>query len=279
MSVVSVAELRAAWHAAADGQFGPAAARAHPGTAPGAGVRAGQEAAVWSPPTLVLPVIGCHGSAGCTSVAVAVATALAGPVRVVETAPAVATGLSGFATAELGPTGTGWVRGRRDHLVLDRRQDGYGPPGPVPVPDAGQEGSSVPVVLDLGCGARSGWLATAVAAAGYLVLVTTATVPGMRRLEGVLHELDPDRHALVLAVRGPVLRRWPRPVTHTAGPRTRALLQEALVQVPHDPGLAVRGLDTEPLPGPLLGAAARIVTATGLPAGPSTHQEGNNHGR
>lgn len=50
----------------------------------------------------------------------------------------------------------------------------------------------------------------------------TATVPGMRRLEGVLHLL-PDTTTVVVAVVGPRRRRWPREVAHSMGERTSDL--------------------------------------------------------
>lgn len=118
---------------------------------------------MWSPGAVVLPVVGCHGSAGASTVALAVATATGGPVRVVEAAGAGGSGLAGAATAELGPTGTGWVRGRRDLAVLDRLHQGYATPAQVPVPDAypdpvpgGERGAGpVPVVLDVGWAQRT----------------------------------------------------------------------------------------------------------------------------
>lgn len=125
MSVVSVGELQRAWHAVTDGQFRRAA-----GDLPARDATrrrrapVGQDHPVWDPAAPVLPVLGCHGSAGCSTVAVAIATVPADPVRVVEASPAGSSGLTGFPTAELGPTGTGWVRGHRDQVVLDR--DGVG---------------------------------------------------------------------------------------------------------------------------------------------------------
>ena len=87
MTVVSVAELRRAWQAVQDGRFRPGSTdlprrRMH---ARQAGAGAG---APWNPGVPVLPVLGCHGSAGATTVAAAVATALELPVRVVEASPA-----------------------------------------------------------------------------------------------------------------------------------------------------------------------------------------------
>ncbi|MCE0485481.1 hypothetical protein [Ornithinimicrobium sediminis] len=229
----------------------------------------------------MLSVLGCHGSAGATTVAVAVATVLGQPVRVVETGPDGSSGLAGFATAELGATGTGWVRGRRDQVILDRLQDGYASPDQVPVPDPDPaEGLSLNV-LDPGWGlgavalSAGGWVRSTVMDARALILVTTATVPGLRRLERDLHDLGPVQRRLAVAVHGPGRRRWPREVAYCVGPRTDALLEEASVHVPHDPGLAVRGLDTCPLPYGVLGAIRSITQLLGLDNAATHYQKGN----
>lgn len=278
MSVVSVGELQRAWHAVTDGQF-----RRGAGDLPARDATRRRESTVgdhpvWDPAAPVLPVLGCHGSAGCSTVAVAIATVTADPVRVVEASPAGSSGLTGFPTAELGPTGTGWVRGHRDQVVLDRLEDGYASPDQLPVPDP--DGGVALNVLDTGWDVQAmalcpGWVRSSVLDAEALVLVTTATVPGMRRLEGVLHELDPQQRRVVVAVQGPRSRRWPREVAHCVGPRTRALLDKAMAEVPHDPGLAVRGLDTNPLPGGVLAAATKITQLIGLASSSVHHQKGN----
>lgn len=279
MSVVSVAELQRAWLAVKDGRFLPGATglppcrTAAPHDGGGGGTR-------WTPGVPVLPVLGCHGAAGATTVAVAVATVLELPVRVVEAAPPGCSGLTGFATAELGQTGSGWVRGHRDLLVLDRLQDGYVSPDQIPVPDPDpQDGSSLHVLdagWPMGILVRSaGWVRSSVMNSEAVVLVTTATVPGLRRLEGVLHELDPLPSGVAVVVQGPKRRRWPREVASCIGPRTRSLLQEDLVEVPHDPGLAVRGLDTSPLPGCVLSAATTIAQLLKLASSSTSNQKGH----
>uniref|UniRef100_UPI003F862008 hypothetical protein n=1 Tax=Actinosynnema sp. TaxID=1872144 RepID=UPI003F862008 len=73
----------------------------------------------------------------------------------------------------------------------------------------------------------------------------------------------------------PRRRRWPRGVTSCIGPRSEPVLAEHLVEVPHDPGLAVRGLDTSPLPGGVLSAATTITRLLQLASGPANHQKGN----
>ncbi|WP_075957344.1 hypothetical protein [Ornithinimicrobium sp. CNJ-824] len=279
MSVVSVAELQRAWLAVKDGRFRPGGTDLPPRRMHAPPAREG-EGAPWNPGAPVLPVLGCHGSAGATTVAVAVATALELPVRVVEASPAGTSGLTGFATAELGETGSGWVRGHRDLLVLDRLLDGYASPDQIPAPDPDPQDGPVLHVFDagwpMGTLVRSaGWVRSSVLDADRVVLVTTATVPGLRRLEGVLHELDPLPEGVVVAVQGPRRRRWPREVASCIGPRTSSLLEEGLVEVPHDPGLAVRGLDTSPLPGGVLSAATTIAQLLQLAGSSIHHQKGN----
>lgn len=286
VSVVSVDELQRAWHAVQDGHFRPGAPE-HRLTRGMARARAskGDTCPNWVPTVGVLPVLGCHGSAGATTVAVAVATALARPVRVVEASQAGASGLAGFATAEMGGTGTGWLRGRRDDLVLDRLEDGYVSLRdlPLPHPDLAEEASSLNI-LDVGWAVETlalspGWVRSSVLDARDLVMVTTATVPGLRRLEGALHELDTSRGRLVVAVQGPKRRRWPREVTHCVSSRTANVLDEALVEIAHEPSLAIRGLDTAPLPGALLSAATTITQLLALGSSPDHHKKGNTHVR
>lgn len=278
VATLSVADLLAAWHTVA-------------GTGPPPATTTGGSAALPG----AVAVLGCHGLAGASTLALALATAIRVPARVVEAAGAGRSGLAGAATAELGPTGTGWVRGRRDQVVLDRLAGDHATPAHLPLPDVhpphtggcGTDGGQpVPVVLDVGwdvhvLASAGGWLPTAITAAHALVLVTTATVPGMFRLDAALRtlDLDPDEPQVVVAVRGPVPRRWPRPVSHAPTPRCAALLDRALVAVPQAPGLAVAGLDTAPLPTGLLDTAARILTLTGLPGSPLHPQEGTTHVR
>ena len=57
--------------------------------------------------------------------------------------------------------------------------------------------------------------------------------------------------------------------------RAAALLERALVEVPDDPGLAVRGLDTSPLPGGVLSAATTLTQLLGLDGSPTRHTKGN----
>lgn len=258
MIPVGVQELQRAWRAVEAGAFrnlppGPRRERSRASPV-------GDES--WDPGHRVLPVLGCHGACGASTLAVALATTAGRLARVVEAASMTATGLGACATAEMGDTGQGWLRGTRGAVVLEHNTHVIAGPGELPRPtrDSGVDLT----VLDVGWEAGAvygtgGWLASAVFAAPHIVLVTAATVPGMRRLEGVLHLLSPNA-VVAVAVLGPRLRRWPREVTHSLGERTRALARNgALVQVPRDPRLAVRGLDNSPLPAGVLAAAGHLL--------------------
>ena len=256
MIPVSVDELQRAWRAVEAGQFRSMPSRR--------GVCRGPEASPesWDPGHRVLPVVGCHGSCGATTLAVALATSTGRPTRVVETASMTATGLAAYATAEMGDTDRGWLRGTRGSVVLEHTNKVIPAPSDLPRPAPDSEVDLT--VLDVGWEAGAvyathGWLSSAVFAAPQIVVATTATVPGMRRLEGVLHLLSPNA-AVVVAVLGPRLRRWPREVRHSMGEPTRALADNgALVEVPRDPRLALRGLDDSPLPAGVLAAAGHIL--------------------
>ena len=103
-----------------------------------------------------------------------------------------------------------------------------------------------------------------VTTAGAVVVVTSATIPGLRHLETTLSLLG--RIPAVAAVVGPPRKRWPRSVQHGGGSLSRALDRGGrLVVVPHDTALAVAGVDSTPLP-PLLIDAARAVLKITDPA-------------
>ncbi len=267
-AAVSVQELKRAWLAVQAGQF-----RRHPGmdTTRAAGSdptrpshTVGQ---AWEPTEAVLPVVGCAGSVGATTVALALATAAAdtiGPARVVECCTVTASGLAAAPTAELGQHPTGWVQGARGHVLLERGSDIFIGPDEVPIP-ADTPHPVTLTVLDVGWElgqllASPSWLADQLLQARHVVAVTTATIPGMRRLEGALALLDGV--PVVVAVLGPRRRKWPRGVEHGMGALTRRLDQDGrLHQIPLDRGLANRGLDSEELPPPLLTAAGHLLHA------------------
>jgi hypothetical protein len=256
---VSVAELQRAWHAVKSGQFrrvikvdSPTTqslrARAVPSWTPGRDER-------------VLPVVRCAGAYGATTFALALATAANTDARVVECSSATTSGLAAASTAELGAHPSGWVQGSRGDVLLQRTGVALASVHDVPSPMPAEK--STLTVLDAGWELGQvlntpSWVAAQLSQAAAVIVVTCATVPGLRHLEGALALLDGT--PTVVAVLGPPRKRWPKPVQHTAGPLTRAADQAGrLVVIPWDPRLAVAGLDSTPLPQTLLDAAATVL--------------------
>lgn len=257
---VAVEELRRAWLAVRAGDFRhPTKTRPAPAAPPRPGL-------VWTPASgeRVVPVLGAAGGSGATTVALALATAVGGRARLVECCSASQSGLAAASTAELGADDLGWVHGSRDQVLIDRADsvrptlDAVPPPAPAETPllTVVDAGSQLEQVL-----AGRGWLTTLVSEAPVIVVVTRATIPGLRRLECGLHLLGAER--TVAAVVGPPPRRWPRPVTHTLGELTRRLIDSGrLVAIPEDRALAVHGLTPHPLPARLVAAAATLLALT-----------------
>lgn len=263
---VAVDELRRAWLAVQAGDFRHTAQpRSVASMSPTlAECRTHTPAEWWTPASgeLVVPVVGAAGTCGATTVALALATAVEGRARVVECASASLSGLAAASTAELGADGHGWVHGTRDRVQLDRADGVRAHPGAVPHPSSVD--TPVMTVIDVGSQleqllAGHGWLTGLLTDAPTIVVVARATVPGLRRLESALHLLDVDR--AIAAVVGPPRRRWPRPVAHSAGGLTGALIEAGrLVEFPEDRTLAVHGLTPDPLPAGLLAAAGVLLS-------------------
>jgi len=257
---VSVDELKAAWIAVQAGRFrtGTGATRdLHQPPSPPAGK-------AWEPGPgeRVLPVIGCAGSCGASTISLALAGAAALSARVVECSTAGASGLAAASTAELGLHESGWTRGTRDGVLLERASNVLVSIQEVPTPSVPDRPIAL-TVLDIGWEigqvlATPAWLGGQVRGADLVVLAATATVPGLRRLESALDLLaGPSTCAAVI---GPRPKKWPRPVACSAGPRTRALEAAGrLIAVPADRALAIAGLDPTPLPASLLQAAATLL--------------------
>lgn len=265
---VGVDELRRAWLAVQAGDFRQSGHKQR-AVAP-ASLAASVE---WTPASdeLAIPVVGAAGSCGATTVALAMATAVDGRARVVECASASLSGLAAASTAELGADDHGWVHGTRGHVQLFRADGFRAAPDTVPTPSPTD--TPVVTVVDIGSQlaqvlAGHGWLTSVLADAPRVVVVTRATIPGLRRLESSLHQLDAERP--VAAVLGPPHRRWPRAVTHSVGGLTGALIDSGrLVEIPEDRTLAIQGLTPDPLPTQLLTAAGVLLS----------HLEGNPHAR
>ena len=266
---VGVDELKRAWHALNAGEF-----RTGPATGKGPRGRGVTTEDNWSPADgeHTIAMIGCAGSVGTSTVALSAGLAAAAPVRVVECCSVTASGLAAASTAELGLHPTEWRQGKRDHVVLERASEVLAGVDEVPLPTEAENETQL-TILDIGWEAgqllaTDCWLAEAVRTADQLVLVTTATVPGMRRA-GVVMELlanhwQPEQ--IALAVRGPRRKKWPRGLDHAGGPAVRrALDADQCVEIPEDRELAVNGLDSRPVPAPLISAARQLLEPAHLP--------------
>src|SRR3546814_20411731 len=77
---------------------------------------------------------------------------------------------------------------------------------------------------------------------------------------------------IAIAVRGPRRKKWPRGLEHAGGPAVRrALDADRCVEIPEDRELAVNGLDSRPVPAPLISAARQLLAPAHLP--PNTTSE------
>ena len=256
---VTVAELKRTWRALQSDSPHEQAYAA--GLAPTASWR--------SQRSRVIAVVGCGGGVGASTTALTLADATDARCRLIECAPPAASGLAGASTAELGDTGGGWRRGSRDRVLIDRVSHGALTPGDLPLPPESDLNLSVvdvarpaEAVLATEC-----WLREVLVGGEPLLLVATATVPGLRRLETTLALLADHRDVshCVVAVLGPRLARWPGAVRHCTGPRTNALEGTGrLVAIPCDRRLAITGPDTAPLPSAVVAAAATALSL--LPA-------------
>lgn len=260
---VGVDELKRAWNAVNAGEF-----RTGPGAGKGPRGRGATAADNWSPADgeHTIAVIGSAGSVGASTVALATGLAAAAPVRVIECCSVTASGLAAASTAELGLHPTDWRQGKRDHVLLERASEVLAGVDEVPLPTEAQHETQL-TILDIGWEAgqllaTDCWLAEAVRTADQVVLVTTATVPGMRRA-GVVMDLlsghwQPEQ--ITLAIRGPRRKKWPRGLEHAGGPAVRrALVADRGVEIPEDRDLAVNGLDSRPIPAPLISAARQLL--------------------
>ena len=196
--------------------------------------------------------MGCVGGVGASTLALALATAAGAPARVVECGPPLASGFSAAANAELGTQGP-WRRGSRGDVLLERPISGD---AILPVPtESSVEWTFVDTnwTTASGAGAGAGWLGSVLRTLDDIVLVTNATVPGVRRLESCAELLGRDALGVVV---GPTAKRWPRPVkVAAAGIPARVHLTD----FPLDPRLQITGLTPDPLPAALLKAAQNVL--------------------
>lgn len=305
---LSVAQLqRALWlaRAAADGPEGPdGAGGALPGAASAAdlgGVPVPAADALSRRPTAQLPlgapppavfaeqgvlrpragcrwvaVVGAHGGAGASTVALALSDAAAEAdrgVHLVSCAGPSGCGLRAVASVELGvdPSGA-WRTGRRGpRLIVDRLVSGAtGAGARWPGFPAGLA-ADVLTVGDLEAGAARG--PSLLESAAAVLLVCRASVPGVQHVEqllGPLLDLRADagdacggpgaaacRPVLVAALGS---GRWPGAVNGATGPLLRQLRNSGrMVPVPVDRHLVVHGPTGGALPRPVIRAGALLL--------------------
>lgn len=237
----TVSELRRAWAALGAGQFAEAdGPRGH--------------ATIWTPAEgeRVLAVVGAHGTAGASTLALAIAT-VAAPARVVECARTSRSGLVGAATAEHGSR-DGWLRGTRDGVVLERWNEEA--TGKTPTPPVGPVNTTV---VDVGSHlpdpSAEPWLTSTLEGLSPVVIVGDLSLHGIRRIQQTQSVLD--IRACLVAIRGPKPHRSPRDVRQSLRELDPSV---PLVHVPDDPRLRFRGVDISPLPLSLLAAAEQVLT-------------------
>ncbi len=337
--VVAVDELRRAWKAVEAGEFrNPRRSSAPEALLRTAGADPSRPAHGWvpAPDEDVVLVFGCHGGSGASTLALAVATAAAQlePSRVVECRGGPTAGLSTAATAELGIHPSGWRQGRREDPRLGRKGATCSvlierPPLDLTSPDAlptptpldsttatdatdssGPAAQQRLTVVDAGwdlqqCHQIDGWLGPLTRSTTPIVLVATASVPGLRRLEAALELLkltpalqpqnqDPTQRPTQGPTPGPIpgptparpvvaaltlrTRRLPGSLRRLVGPRTHGLwsIGDVLV-IPSDRRLSISGIDSVPLPRPLLDSARHVLDAA-LPATPTRPAPDRNRG-
>ncbi|MDQ3485483.1 MAG: hypothetical protein M3445_08790, partial [Actinomycetota bacterium] len=161
---------------------------------------AASASAVWAPATgeRILPVVGSAGSVGASTVALALATASANREeapeavrsRVVECCSATSSGLAAASTAELGRNDSGWVRGTRERVLIERAGEVLVSAAHVPTPatvsdDQVDDRDAAAGVTVLDTGWETGqlmatvcWLRDAVRRAPTVVVVARPTMPG-----------------------------------------------------------------------------------------------------
>lgn len=214
----------------------------------------------WDPTGPVLAVAGVTGRVGATTLALAIAEASADRARLVDASRMHTSGLAAATSAELGVTDTGWRRGQRGALLVERAGRDWPTAQHVPIPDpCARELTVVDIGRELTDVIESRtWLADVVGGAP-VVLVTAATVPALRRLDLVLGALGRPAMVAVVVV-GPARRRWPRPVAAAVTPRLKDLEASGfLTVIPPANDLAWSGVSSDPLPSTLLRSAESIA--------------------
>lgn len=203
-------------------------------------------------------VVGAHGGAGASTVAVTTADAAAAgrAVHLVSFAPPAQCGLAGVPDTEFGVDDSGaWRRGRRGNaLVIDRPSGEHRGQADWPVPPFEPD-------LTIVDGCELSWLRTAAAQTRprAVVLVCRGTVPGVQQAEHALGDLTTLALPVLLATIGP--RRTPGAVRSATGPLLRELQRTAgrAVTVPLDRHLSVSGPSSGPLPRSVAAAGRALL--------------------
>lgn len=259
-SPVPVEELQRAWLAVQAGEF-----RTH--NSPRR-----RRASTWTPTELTVVVAGAAGRVGASTVAVGMAAACDRSVRVVESGPMHTTGLAAATTAELGVTDTGWRRGTRDRILIERTTCAFEHVDDVPTPEGSDcELTIVDASWDLNQIVHAeSWLTSLISEAPMLI-VTVATVPGLRALDTAL-QATARPHDTWCAVLGPPLKKWPKALRIAATARVQTAIDKGrLATVPTVPALAMTGLTIDPLPPHLVTACASVLGQL------VEHTKGNHH--
>jgi hypothetical protein len=258
---LAAAEILAALDAAYRGEFAnPTGWRSTRGRATAGGT------AVQGPAGPVVLVLAAHGGAGASTAALLLgeAAATAGAAaRLIDCAEPVRSGVAAATDAELGEDASGWRRGRRGRLEIDRPASPVGAVDDVAAPrraDAAGAGGAVMTVIDAGWPAwevlaGGGWVSRLLGTAQLLV-VCRACVPAVRQTEQLLAALPGTPR---LAVLGPA--KWPGAVWASCGPLLRAAREGGrVVPVPLDRQLAVTGLTAAALPKQLTSAGRALAS-------------------
>jgi hypothetical protein len=210
-------------------------------------------------------VLAAHPGAGASTVALALADALARvqPVCLVEVAPTGRSGLAASTSAELGVDVTGgWRRGARGQVTVYRRASDDEPlawpelrMGWFGVADIGVvEPQDLPAIAD-----RVG-----------VVIACRASIPGLQAADRLLGRLATGGPVAVAAVGS---RRMSREAEASLGSRLRQLrLDGQTVLVPEDDRLRLTGPTSSPLPAPVALAGARLAELVGLAEADNRHQ-------
>lgn len=206
-----------------------------------------------------IAVLGAHGGAGTSTVALAVADAAAAQgcgVHLVGCSPPAHCGLLAVTSTELGvDPGGHWRSGRRGPRITVDRLTGTGS-GAAPWPASPARGpGELLTVVDLEPDA--GRHVSSVAGAVAVLVVCRVSVPGVRHAERLLEAVGPSGRPVLVAAVGP--SGWPGVVVGSSGPLLRGLREAGrVVHVPVDRRLDSTGPTGAALPRQV-GVAGRAV--------------------